>query len=118
MRVALNRPREQAECLNYPRLLVGGPKWYSAQIEIIGSRVARRSVSSAPDLGGVQRRFNHAGCADRHLILKREYVFQRTVEAVGPEMRPVCRVDQLGRNAHTTARLAYRAFQDITDAEL
>jgi hypothetical protein len=46
-------------------VLVGSPKWYSAEIEVIGGRVARRSVSSLsstevglekPDLDGLSGR--------------------------------------------------------------
>src|SRR5216683_591545 len=111
MRIALNRPREQAERLHYPIVLVRGPKWYSAEIEVIGGRVARWSVSDAPDLGGLQRGFDHPGDADGDLVLQLEHVFQRAVEPVGPQMRSIRRVDQLRGNAHPTASIAYRAFE-------
>src|SRR6266851_8229520 len=111
MRIALNRPREQAEPLHYPIVLVRGPKWYSAEIEVIGGRVARWSVSDAPDLGGLQRGFDHPGDADGDLVLQLEHVFQRAVEPVGPQMRSIRRVDQLRGNAHPTASIAYRAFE-------
>src|SRR6266851_4075906 len=58
MRIALNRPREQAERLHYPIVLLRGPKWYSAEIEVIGGRVARwsvrtRRISAACSVGSI-----------------------------------------------------------------
>ena len=37
-------------------------------------------------------------------------------ESVGPEMRAVCRVDQLRGNAHALSGLAHRVFNDVADA--
>ena len=54
---------------------------------------------------------------DRDLVLEVEHIFERTVEAVGPKMRSVRRIDQLGGDAHAAAALAHRAFEDIADAQ-
>jgi hypothetical protein len=48
------------------------------------------------------------------LFLKVEDIFEGAVEAVGPQMRGISRIDQLGADAHATAGLAHRAFQNIT----
>ena len=53
MLVALDRTSKQAECLNDRLFLMRGPKRYSAQIEVIGGRVARRAIGGTPDLGGL-----------------------------------------------------------------
>src|SRR5262249_45359553 len=50
--------------------------------------------------------------------LEVEDIFERAVEAVGPEMRTGCRVDQLPSDAHPLASLAHRAFEHVADAEL
>ena len=45
------------------------------------------------DLSGLQYRLDDAGDADRHLVLQLEDILQRTVKAVGPQMRISNRVD-------------------------
>ena len=67
-----------------------------AQIEIIGIEAVRPFAPRAFDLGLAERRLDDTGDANRDLVLKLEDVFERTVEAVGPEMRAAERVDQLG----------------------
>jgi hypothetical protein len=69
------------------------------------------------NFGGLQSRLDEPGDADRHLVLKVEHVFERAVEAVGPEMRAGRRVDQLCGNAHALACLAQRAFEDVANAQ-
>ena len=54
---------------------------------------------------------------DRHLVLKLEDVFERAVEAIGPEMRAGDRIDQLRGDAHPVAALAHRAFEHVAHAE-
>ena len=57
------------------------------------------------DLGGLQGRLDDARHADRDLVLKVEDIFQRAVEALGPQMRAGHRVDQLRRDAHPVPAL-------------
>jgi len=57
------------------------------QIEIVGSKVVGRAARQAGGLGGLQRRLDNAGDARRHLVLKLEDIFERTVETVCPQMR-------------------------------
>ena len=89
-----------------------------AQIEVVGGQIVGRAAGRTGGLGGLQCRLDDAGDARRHLVLKLEDIFERAVEAVGPEMRAGRRVDQLRGDAHPTAGLAHRAFEHIAHAEL
>ena len=53
-----------------------------------------------------------------HLVLKLEHIVQQAIEAVGPEMRAVCCIDQLRGDAHPTSGLAHAAFEHVANAEL
>jgi len=64
-----------------------------AQRQIVGGKVGRRTVGGTRCFGSLQSRFDHAGHADRDLVLKLEDVFDQAVEAVGPEVRAGVRVD-------------------------
>src|SRR6266852_4178388 len=81
-----------------------------AQIEVIGIEAVRPLAPRALDLALPERRLDHAGDADRDLVLKLENLFEQTVESVCPEMRTVYRVDQLRGDAHPVSALAHRAF--------
>src|SRR5438477_11892491 len=89
-----------------------------AQIEIVRSEVMRRTGSRTADFSGLQRRLDHAGDVDRHLILKIENVFQGAVETIGPEMGAGLGLDQLRGDARPVPTLAHRALQHIADTEL
>ncbi len=90
----------------------------AAQEEIVGGEVAGRARRRAAHLGGLQGRLDDAGDTGRHPILQVEYVFHRTVEAVGPEMRAGLRLDQLGGDPHPIAALPHAAFEHIAHAEV
>ena len=77
----------------------------------------RRSPCGPAHLGGFQRRLDDPRDADRHLVLEIEHVFERAVEAVGPEMRAGRGIDQLRGDAHALAGLAHRAFEHVAHAE-
>jgi hypothetical protein len=81
-----------------------------AQIEVVGGKVARGTAGRTRGLGGLQGRLDDAGDAHRHFVLKFENVFERAVEAVGPEMCSAERVDQLRGDADAVAGLAHRSF--------
>ena len=66
----------------------------SAQIEVIGIEAVGPLASRAVDLALPERRLDDTGDIDGDLVLKLENVFERAVEAVGPEMRAGCRVDR------------------------
>src|ERR1700758_532968 len=52
-----------------------------------------------------------------HFILQIEHIFERAVEAVGPEMRAGFGLDQLPNDADAVAGLADRAFEQVAHAE-
>ena len=79
-----------------------------AQVEVVGGQIMGRSGGRAADLGGLQRRFDDADNAYRHLVLKLEHVFERAVEPVGPKMRAGEGIDQLRGDAHPVPALAHR----------
>src|SRR6266481_9600583 len=82
-----------------------------AQIEVIGIEAVRPLAPRAVDLALPERRLDYAGDADRDLVLKLENVFEQAVEPVGPEMRAVCRIDQLCGDAYPVSALSHRAFE-------
>ena len=87
MPIDRDRLFEQSQSLDRPlfRYRIEGRE--RAQVEIVGAEVGRRPRGGAAHLGGLQCRLDDAGDADRDLVLKLEHVFERAVEAVGPEMR-------------------------------
>jgi hypothetical protein len=85
--------------------------WKRAQVDIIRGEIARGSFARSTDLGHLQSWLDDPSNADRNFVLKVKDIFQRAVEAVGPEMRAGCGIDQLSRDAYPPARLPYRAFQ-------
>ncbi len=97
MPIDRDRLFEQSQSLENPlfRYRIEGRK--RAQIEIVGGEVGRRPRGGAAHLGGLQGRLDHPGNADSDLVLELEHVFERAVEAVGPQMRAGFGLDQLRR---------------------
>src|SRR6516164_3645613 len=116
-RIARDRLLQQAKCLR-DLSRRGKEHGVRPQVRIIGAEIGGRAVGRAGGFGGLQRRLDDAGDAGRDLVLQLEDIFERTVEAVGPQMRPGQRVDQLRRDAHPSAGFAHRAFEHIADTEL
>src|SRR5437763_13075257 len=80
VRVASDRLIEKAESLG-GRCQVQS---ISAQVEVVGGQIGGRTAGRTGGLRRLQRRRDNAGDADRHIVLKVKYVFERAVEAVGP----------------------------------
>ena len=97
MRIDRDRLLEQSQSLENPLFRYRKEGRKRAQVEIVGGEVGRRPRGGAAHLGSLQCRLDHPGDADRDLVLKLEHVFQRAVEAVGPEMRAGLGIDQLRR---------------------
>jgi len=76
-----------------------------------------RSVFRPADLGDLQCRLYHPGNVGGDFVLQLEDIFQRTIKAVSPEVRFAHRVDQLGGDAHATARFAHRAFRTFRPSQ-
>ena len=86
---------EQLERSGDPVLLVGEAVRKSTQVQIVGRQLSGRPTRRASRFGGLQCRLDDPGDIRRHLVLKLENFFQRTVEAVGPQMGARRGVDQL-----------------------
>ena len=87
MPIDRDRLLEQSQSLENPLFRYWKEGRKRAQVEIVGGEVGRRPRGGAAHLGRLQCRLDDAGDADRDLVLKLEDVFERAVEAVGPEMR-------------------------------
>ena len=88
------------------------------QHQIIGVEAVSALALDPLDLGASQAGLDGADHADRDLILHGEDVIERTVIALGPQMRAALGLDQLGGDADAIACLAHAAFQHVTDAEI
>src|ERR1051326_3395719 len=88
-----------------------------SQVEIVRGQIGGRTIGRASSLGGLQCRFDNAGNAGSHFVLKIEHVFERAVEPVSPEMRAGIIVNQLAGDAHAITRLAHRAFEHVSYAQ-
>src|SRR6266536_1192603 len=100
--------------LSAPRVNAGLP----AQIIVVSVEAPGGLALGALDLRLFEPGRDRADDALGHLVLELENVLERAVETVGPQMRPVCRIDELRRDAHPVGRLAHAAFEHVTDAEL
>src|SRR6516165_8556001 len=102
--ITLDCLSEQTECGNYvpffPRISVR----QATQVEIIGRKVSGGPIAGSTNLSSLQCWLDDANNAECHLVLKLEYIFQRAVDAIGPEMRAANRVDKLSSDAYPTSR--------------
>ena len=83
LRVTLYRLFEQVECCLHTPVAPGQAARHSPQIQIVSGKVGRRPRHRAPDLRRLHRRFDNTCDAGCDAILQIEYLFHRTVEAVG-----------------------------------
>ena len=68
------------------------PELLRAEQQVIGIEVRWRLLFQPPDLGKLQIRFNGSNNARRDAVLQIEYVLERAVEAIRPDMGAVgCR---------------------------
>src|ERR1700757_559282 len=82
----LDRFREQGQCLIRISRHGGISIGQGSQIKVIGVEAVGPFASSTFNLGLAERRLDYPGHADGHPVLKIEYIFERTVEAISPEM--------------------------------
>src|SRR5262249_15026640 len=113
-----DRLLKQSQSLENPLFRAWKENRKRAKIEIIGGEVDRGPCSGATHLGRLQGWLDHPREPERHPVLQLENIFKRAIEAIGPQMRPGCRLDQLPGDADAAAGLAHRAFQHVSDAEL
>jgi hypothetical protein len=86
-------PLQQSQSIENPLLRVRIVHCKCAKVEIISAQVARRAIGRARSLGGLQCWLNDSSDARRNPVLKIEHVFQRAVEAIGPQMRAAQCID-------------------------
>ena len=91
---------------------------HAAQVVVVGVEAFRRLAPCALDLRPLELRGDCPDDARGQLILQLEDVVEGAFEAVGPDMRPGRRIDELARDAHAVRRLAQAALQHIAHAEL
>src|SRR5262245_64348108 len=89
-----------------------------AQIVVVGIEVLSRLSLRTLDLVSPQPCSDRTGNADGHPILQIEDLGQRSLEAIGPEMRAGRGIDELSGNAQTVAPFANTAFEHIADSQL
>src|SRR4051812_46713312 len=90
----------------------------AAQIVVISVKAFRRFALGALDLGPFQvgpKLGQHAGC---YLVLQIEDIVESTVQAIGPQVGAVRRIDELGRDAYPSRRLPHAALEHITNSEI
>ena len=91
---------------------------HAAQIIVVGVQAFGWLALRALDLGPLELRRNRADDRLGDLILQLEDIVEGAFEALGPQMRPGGRIDQLPGDPHPVRRLAHAAFQHIAHAEL
>jgi hypothetical protein len=66
---------------------------------------------------GKQLHFQLVHDGERDFVLNGENVRHSTVKSLGPEMKTVAGVNQLGRDPESIAHLLYAALQDRVDVQ-
>ena len=92
------------------------PEELAAQAQLV--RGKRRRRGSAFGARALQRQRQRVGDLHRDLPLNGQHVRYVAVVALGPQVRHVRRLDELGGNAHPRPRPADAAFQHVVDAEI
>ncbi len=92
-------------------------KRQTAHRQIDGVGISWALVQATLGFGVHQLDLKHVGEACDHFILEPEQVGHVFLEAVGPEMRAACGVDQLDVDAHPVGVALHRAFEDIAHAQ-
>jgi hypothetical protein len=80
--------------------------------------VLGRLGRAAPAFGARQSGLYGGGDPRGDLVLQVEDVGQIAVVALGPEIGPVHRVEELAGDAHAPARLAHAALQHVANTQL
>ena len=84
---------------------------------VVGIETGGRLAQAAMDLGLAQVGLDGAGDLHRHPVVQLEDVFERAVEPVRPEMRPVAASINCAGDADAVAGLAHDAFEHIAHAK-
>jgi hypothetical protein len=88
-----------------------------AHDEIVGVEAFRPFAQSPFDFGRSDGRLNRSHDAGGDLVLEIEQLLGNAIVVLGPEMVPIGRIDQLGRDAKAVACPPYAPFEEVPDAE-
>src|SRR5260370_3733948 len=88
-----DRLLKQSQSLKNPIFCYGIEGSKGAEIEIVGVKIGGRASGGTAHLRGLQCRLDDAPAALRHLLPGVENRLPPRIPAVGPEMRPTCRLD-------------------------
>jgi hypothetical protein len=117
VRVARDRTLEEQHCLGHLSCGDAADAVPTLKHKIVGVHALGRLALGnlevfVPDLGDEPR-----GNCLGDLVLDREYVLERPVVALRPDVGSRGNLDELGRHAHLLARLLHAAFEDIVNSE-
>src|SRR5258705_11995895 len=90
---------------------------HPAQKVVIGVQTSGGLAFGALNFGSLQRGRDRTHNTHGDLILQIEYILKPAIEAVRPQMRTGCSIDELTRNAHPVCRLAHAAFEHVAHPE-
>lgn len=110
---AFEHPPGEVHALARPFL----KKFASAKIEFVGLHVAGGRLHNGLLLALAERQAKHDKHAAGDLVLDGKNVVVVAIEALGPQMIAVLRVDQLDGNAEPVSSLADAALQERLNAE-
>ena len=90
------------------------------QVEVVGGEIGERLAPDDVARGAVDRTVaaDPAGDYVGYLALHREQVLDRTIPALGPDMRARVGLDQLRRDPHPAGLTLDRALEHVGDAEV
>jgi hypothetical protein len=91
---------------------------HPAQEVVVSIQALCRLSPRALDLGLLQPRLDGPNDPRGDLVLKVKNVVQRAVEAIGPDVSPGRRINQLSRDPHAVTWLAHTAFEHVSNAQL
>src|SRR5450755_2118449 len=89
-----------------------------AQHEIVGLLAGGRLALGPLRFSQIDLRFDRRDHAARYAVLQIKYIFQCSIEAIGPEMGARGGVDQLPGYTDPITCLPDAAFKDVAHAEL
>src|SRR6516165_6297197 len=118
LRIALQCLSDEVQRTQYPVLFPRAGCLKCPQIKVVSGEVAGRPLRRPMDFRIEQRRLDYACNSDRHLVLQFEYILQRAVKMVSPQMRAGTRVNQLAGNADPLRRLAYAPLENVAHAKV
>ena len=116
-RVERERALEQHQRPGHLRRHAGIDVLLRLQHEIVGVQAVRPLAPHALDLGAAQTGLDRADDVERDLVLQREHVVERAVEALAPQLVSALGIDHLRGDADAAAVLAHASLHQIAHAQ-